>query len=99
MLKKGLEVLELFKEDLKKLGARDYHELLRCWELVHRTWTGEAHLRHMLFRQETRWPGYYYRTDYPDLDDQNWRVFVNSRYDPTSGDWQLFKKPYIQLTP
>jgi adenylylsulfate reductase subunit A len=34
----------------------------------------------MLFRQETRWPGYYYRADFPALDDANWRVFVNSRY-------------------
>lgn len=99
MLKRGLEVLQLFKEDLQKLAARDLHELLRCWELVHRTWTGEAHIRHLLFREETRWPGYYYRTDYPNLDDQNWRVFVNSRYDPASGDWRLFKKPYIQLVP
>lgn len=99
MLKRGLEVLELFKEDLQKLGARDSHELLRCWELIHRTWTGEAHMRHMLFRQETRWPGYYYRTDYPDIDDTNWRLFVNSRRDPATGDWQLFKKPYLQLVP
>jgi len=40
-------------------------------ELVHPTWTGEAHLRHLLYRQETRWPGYYYRADYPNLDDAN----------------------------
>lgn len=99
MLKRGLEVHQLLKEDLQKLGARDLHELLRCWELVHRAWVGEAHMRHMLFRQETRWPGYYYRMDYPTLDDQNWKLFVNSRYDPATSEWTIFKKPLIEVVP
>jgi adenylylsulfate reductase subunit A len=51
----------------------------------------------MLERKETRWPGYYYRTDYPDIDDANWKVFVNSRYDPASGDWRFSQKPYVQI--
>jgi adenylylsulfate reductase subunit A len=80
-----------------RLAARDRHELLRCWELVHRAWVGEAHLRHLLFRKETRWPGYYYRSDYPDMDEANWRVFVNSRYDPQTGQWHVFTKPFIQV--
>ncbi|NPA69913.1 MAG: adenylylsulfate reductase subunit alpha, partial [Crenarchaeota archaeon] len=87
------------KEDLEKLGARDLHDLLRCWELVHRVWTAEAHIRHMLFRKETRWPGYYYRADYPNVDDQNWKCFVNSVFDPKTGEWKLFTRPYIQLVP
>lgn len=99
MLKRALELLDLFKEDLQNLGARNIHDLLRCWELVHRTWTAEAHVRHMLFRQETRWPGYYYRMDYPNIDDANWKVFVNSRYDPATGEWKVYKKPCIELVP
>ena len=83
--------------DLGHLAARDTHELMRCWELAHRTWVGEAHMRHMLHRKETRWPGYYYRADYPDLDDVNWRVFVNSRYDPNRDHWELNTKPYLKL--
>lgn len=97
MLERGLHHLGMLKEDLAHLGARNLHELLRCWELTHRIWVAEAHLRHMLFRQETRWPGYYYRTDYPALDDENWRVFVNSRYNPVTGEWDTFKRPYYQL--
>ena len=96
-LNRGLELLAMFKEDLEKLGARNHHELLRCWELVHRAWVAEAHVRHLLTRKETRWPGYYYRTDYPDLDDANWRVFVNSRYDASKEQWELFTRPYKQL--
>ncbi|MEO8186943.1 MAG: hypothetical protein ABI580_06215 [Burkholderiaceae bacterium] len=38
--------------------------------------------RHRLFRQETRWPGYYYRGDYPKLDDNPWHCFTGSEYDP-----------------
>ncbi len=56
-------------------------------------------MRHLLFRQETRWPGYYYRGDYPNLDDENWKVFVTSKFDRSTGEWQLSKKPYIQVVP
>lgn len=96
-LERGIALIEMFREDLQHLAARDLHELMRCWELVHRTWVGEAHMRHMLHRQETRWPGYYYRADYPDLDDANWRVFVNSRYRAGSNQWELITKPYVNL--
>ncbi len=98
-LQRGLELLLLLKEDLAKLGAKDLHDLLRCWELVHRVWTAEAHVRHMLFRKESRWPGYYIRSDYPNVDDTNWKVFVNSVYDPKTGEWKVFTRPYIQLVP
>ena len=96
-LQRGVELLEMLREDLAHLAARSRHELLRCWEVWHRAWVGESHLRHMLHRQETRWPGYYYRSDYPNLDDANWRVFVNSRYDAASGQWQLTTRPYLNL--
>jgi adenylylsulfate reductase subunit A len=84
-------------EDLDHLAARDTHELMRCWELVHRAWVGEIHIRHLLHRKETRWPGYYYRQDYPKLDDENWRVFVNSRRDPETGQWDVFTRPYHRM--
>ena len=97
MLLRGLELLGLLKEDLQKLAASDLHDLLRCWEVWDRVWCAEAHMRHLLFRQETRWPGYYYRADYPKLDEENWRCFVNSRYDSASGEWTLSKRPYIPI--
>ena len=99
MLRKGLDRLAVFKEDLQKLAARDLHDLLRCREVWDRAWCAEAHIRHLLFRTETRWPGYYYRADYPTLDDQNWKCFVNSRYEATTGEWQLEKVPFITNIP
>ena len=96
-LERGIALIEMLREDLKHLAARNRHELLRCWEVVHRTWVGEAHMRHLLHRQETRWPGYYYRADYPNLDDANWRVFVNSTYDAANDKWNLRTRPYINV--
>ena len=99
MLNRGLEQLAMLREDVPKLGARDLHDLLRCWELVDRLWCAETHMHHLLFRQETRWPGYYYRGDYPHLDDENWKVFVTSRYNRDDHTWELTKVPFQSRIP
>jgi adenylylsulfate reductase subunit A len=93
MLNRGLELLTMLKEDLDHLGAEDLHQLQRAWELHHRVWTSESVTRHTLYRQETRWPGYYYRADYPKLDDTEWHVFTASQYDPKTGEWHMSKLP------
>ena len=92
-----LELLQTMREDCEKLAAGDLHELMRSWEILHRIWTVEAHLRHIQFRKETRYPGFYYQSDYPGQDDENWFCFVNSKYDPKAGTWDIFKKDYIKL--
>jgi adenylylsulfate reductase, subunit A len=97
LLEMGLHYLEMLKEDSANLRAKDLHELLRAWENYHRVRTAEAHLRHIMFREETRYPGFFYRTDFPDLDDENWKVFVNSRMDPDTGEWTMKKVPHIDL--
>ncbi len=89
--------LQMLKEDSLKMRAKDLHELLRAWENYHRIIAAEAHMRHIQFREETRYPGYYYRSDFLDLDDDNWRVFVNSKYDRVTGGWTFRKVPYVQL--
>jgi len=96
-LERAMELLTFLKEDSEKLAARDLHELMRCWENIHRTWQAESHVRTVLFREETRWPGYYFRTDFPKLDEENWLCFVNCQWDPNSGEWSVFKKPIIRL--
>jgi adenylylsulfate reductase subunit A len=91
LLTKGLELLAFLKEDAEKLAAESHHELLRCWENIHRTWQAETHIRTILFREETRWPGYYFRADKPEMKD-DWKVFANCQYDPKSGDWSMMKR-------
>ena len=99
MLEEGLKRLTLLKEDATRLAASDLHELMRCWEIIHRIWTVESHLRHIQFRKETRYPGFYYQADHPGQDDKNWFCFVNSKYDAKAGKWDVFKKDYIKLIP
>ncbi|MBW1980161.1 MAG: adenylyl-sulfate reductase subunit alpha [Deltaproteobacteria bacterium] len=94
----ALDLLQLLKEDLSKLAARNLHELMRCWENVHRTLLAEAHTRHKLYREETRWPGYYYRRDFPKMDEEKWgKVFVNSVYDAEKDEFTMLTRPIIHL--
>jgi adenylylsulfate reductase subunit A len=95
----ALSLLGMLKEDAEKMGAKDLHELLRAWENYHRIWTAEMHLRHIYFRKETRYPGFYYRSDYPKLDEQEWKCFVNSRFDPKTKEWAMKKVPHKDLVP
>jgi adenylylsulfate reductase subunit A len=98
-LKKALDLLLMLREDLTCMGAENLHHLQRAWELDHRLWTAEAVVRHTLFREETRWPGYYYRADFPKLDDRNWHVFSASQHDPATGEWSFSKLPVHHFIP
>ena len=99
LLNRGLELLEMLTEDFEHIGAEDLHQLQRAWELQHRILTAESVTRHTLFRQETRWPGYYYRADHPKLDDTDWHVFTGSQYDPKTGEWKMSKLPVHRIIP
>jgi adenylylsulfate reductase subunit A len=94
-----MDLLQTMREDCEKMAAGDLHELMRAWEIEHRIWTVEAHLRHIQFRKETRYPGFYYQSDFPGQDDENWFCFVNSKFDPAAKQWDVFKKDYIKLIP
>ena len=98
LVEKGMELLAFLKEDAAKLGAENLHELSRCWENIHRMYQADAHVRSILFREETRWPGYYFRSDKPSIDNENWLAFCNCKYDRNSGEWEMMKKPVKYLT-
>ena len=85
-------------EDAQHLGAKDLHELMRCWENVHRMYQAEAHVRTILFREETRWPGYYFRADFPKLDNDNWLCFVNCKMDPETEQWEMLKRDILPMS-
>ena len=97
LLEKGLDLLGYLKEDSKNLAASDLHELMRCWENIHRMWQAEAHVRAILFREETRWPGYYFRSDKPSMDEKDWKVFVNMKWNPKTDKWDVFSRPIISI--
>ena len=97
MLEIAEKKLEMLREDSLKMRAKDLHELLRAWENYHRLIAAYAHMKHIQFRQETRYPGYYYRMDYLHIDDENWKCFVNSKFDRITGEWTVWKEPYVQM--
>ena len=98
LLEKGMELLGYLKQDAACLAAEDLHELMRCWENVHRMFQADAHMRSILFREETRWPGYYFRSDKPSMDNANWLAFVNCTYDRKTEQWTMRKRPVKYLT-
>ena len=99
LLERGLQLMAMLKEDSLKLGAANVYDLERCWENVHRTWQAEAHMRTVLFRDETRWPGYYFRADKPKMDEANWHSFANCTWDPKTGEWTMIKRDVVPLIP
>jgi len=97
LLTKGMELLDFLKEDSANLAASNLHELMRCWENVHRMWQAEAHVRTMLFRDETRWPGYYVRADKPQMNEEKWHVFANCKYNPQDNTWEMIARPILHI--
>jgi adenylylsulfate reductase subunit A len=97
LLLRGLELLKTMHEDFEFLGAEDLHQLQRAWELKHRAIASECVVQHTLFRKETRWPGYYYRGDAMQLDDENWHVLTVSHRDPESGEYTMEKAPVYHI--
>ncbi|MBA4392579.1 MAG: adenylyl-sulfate reductase subunit alpha [Desulfobacca sp.] len=97
LIERGLELMAMLKEDAAKLGAKNVYDLERCWENIQRTWQAEAHMRTILFREETRWPGYYFRADKPKMDETNWHAFANCTWDPKTGEWTMIKRDVIPL--
>jgi adenylylsulfate reductase subunit A len=97
MLDEGLKLLTMLKEDAARSAAANLHELMRAWENFHRILSVEAHARHILFREESRYPGYYYRGDFDMIDDNNWKCFTNSVYDAEKLTWTMKKVEYKQM--
>jgi adenylylsulfate reductase subunit A len=97
MLAVAGEKIDMLKEDAGKMRAKDLHELLRAWENYHRIITAEAHMKHIEFRQESRYPGFYYRMDKNFVDEENWKCFVNSVYDKETRKWTCFKRAHVDL--
>ncbi len=97
LLARGIELLNIMEEDFEHLGAEDLHQLQRAWELKHRLLASQSVAQHTLYREETRWPGYYYRGDHMKLDDENWHCLTLSRRDPETGDWAMEKAPVYHI--
>lgn len=91
--------LKRMRGQIDFLVARDYHELLLAHEVMDRIDVAEVLVEHLLYRKETRWPGFQTRLDYPERDDFNWLKFVNSVRDRESGEIKIIEREYEQIVP
>ncbi|MFQ5850413.1 MAG: FAD-dependent oxidoreductase [Candidatus Binatia bacterium] len=74
-LQTGLEeLLEIRKNEVARLGARNAHNLAKVWGLIHYTQVLEAVLRAYLYRTESRVA--FIREDFPVIDNVNWVKMV-----------------------
>ncbi|RMD93571.1 MAG: succinate dehydrogenase/fumarate reductase flavoprotein subunit, partial [Calditrichaeota bacterium] len=84
-------VEELRDHHLPMLIAKDMHELRLAHETKNMIISAEMKLRASLFRTESRLS--HYRLDYPELDDKNWRAWINI-YKGADGKMKLEKQPF-----
>ena len=88
------EVLKL-KGQSQYLVAGDLHELMLAHEVMDRLDVAEVLIQHLLYRKETRWPGFTKRTDFPERDDQRWLRFVNSKKNLETGVIEMIERPNL----
>ncbi len=88
----GLKRFAEIRQDLKQLKARNPHELMRAMEVYAILDCAELAARASLFRQESRWGLYHYRTDLPERNDAEWFAFVEVKKG-ADGQPEFFKRP------
>lgn len=82
---------ELRDHHMPLLRASDMHELRLAHETANMIVSAEMKLRASLMRTESRCS--HYRLDYPDVDDENWRAWINIFLDE-QGNMQLEKQAF-----
>ncbi len=98
-LEKGklLEARNLLKDlqkNLEKIKAKTYHQLMLAHEVIDRVDVARNLLEHLLYREETRWPGYQTRIDHP-LSKDEWLKFINSRLNLSTGEIEIIEREYV----
>jgi succinate dehydrogenase/fumarate reductase flavoprotein subunit len=85
------------REDLGQLVARDPHELMRALETQSILDCADLAAAASLYRTESRWGLYHWRTDYPERNDDEWKchVLLGKQDDGTMGCEKRAVQPYI----
>jgi succinate dehydrogenase/fumarate reductase flavoprotein subunit len=73
-MKEALGLIEKAKESLVRVGAMDYHELMRCHQAKSMAFCAGWSLKAALMREESR--GSHMREDYPKRNDKNWLKWI-----------------------
>jgi adenylylsulfate reductase subunit A len=93
------KINHLRRNQLQYLVAEDLHELQLAWDVINRLDVCQLVIEHLLYRRETRWPGYANRSDCPERNDAEFDCFVCSVWDPETDELTMMKEPYVQLVP
>jgi len=88
----GLRRFAEIRADLDQMKARNPHELMRAMEVHAILDCAELAAKASLYRTESRWGLYHYRTDYQGRNDAEWFNFVEIRKG-ADGQPELFKRP------
>lgn len=91
-----LEAKRLLKslgERTKDVGVTNNYQLVETLECIDRIDVARVLVEHLRYRKETRWVCYQTRLDYPKKDDTRWLKFVNSIYDPNTGEIKMVERP------
>ncbi|MEE4312735.1 MAG: FAD-binding protein [candidate division KSB1 bacterium] len=92
ILKAALAFIEELREHHKPmLRAADMHELRLAHETANMIISAEMKLKASIMRTESRCS--HYRLDYPDIDDKNWRTWINI-YKGKDGTMQFEKQAF-----
>jgi succinate dehydrogenase/fumarate reductase flavoprotein subunit len=73
-LKNALKIIEGAKQNLPKVSAADFHELMRYHQAESMALAAEFTTKAALMREESR--GQHYREDFPNRDDNNWLKWI-----------------------
>ncbi|SIQ53500.1 Succinate dehydrogenase/fumarate reductase, flavoprotein subunit [Aromatoleum tolulyticum] len=88
----GLQRFAEIRADLEHIKANNPHELMRAMEVHAILDCAELAAAASLYRTESRWGLYHYRTDYPERNDADWFHFVEVRKG-ADGRPECFKRP------
>ncbi len=88
----GLKRFAEIRADLDHMKARNPHELMRAMEVHAILDCAELAAKASLYRTESRWGLYHYRTDFEGRNDAEWFNFVEIRKG-ADGQPELFKRP------
>ncbi len=72
------DYLKVLDEKTAHMKAENGHELMRVQDTIDRILLSRVLVEHMLVRQETRWPCYQTRLDFPMRNDLEFKIFINS---------------------
>lgn len=93
----GMRRLAEVREDMQeRMMARNAHELLRALEVQSIMDCADMAVHASLYREESRWGLYHWRTDFPEKDNENW--FCHTLLSNQSGKMTSEKRavePYV----